>query len=394
MDQSTVDAAVLEAVKTFLSRPSTTRRAKDGLLRFLNADPPRSQVASILPMDEMEVRLERIEQVRKRAEEEQQNGEPFQFTILQLATLLVMPMDSLRDILQPTWPMPMSVYLTAGLFLSIMTKGRPLLGDSIGGAPPASGASKGSTTKSIPRNATQRQKCLQRDSRSCILTKAAYPEVCHIIPFALNASVTSLEYVAACVPLASALLGRDASTWFHRQVGTAVGSSDKPWNMLSLSPTLHAWWGKALFGIKCLGITHHDDKTSEVKLQFHWMPSHSHKPRDCITPPYQGFIQELRDSQALGNPADVEIITDVRRDSLRELESGQTFEVLVDKDDAKNMKLALDFQWAVVRLQAISGAAGDWESEYYNLDSGAAEAISHTEQVEEWLQGVAPSTTD
>lgn len=185
MDQSTVDAAVLEAVKTFLSRPSTTRRAKDGLLRFLNADPPRSQVASILPMDEMEVRLERIEQVRKRAEEEQQNGEPFQFTILQLATLLVMPMDSLRDILQPTWPMPMSVYLTAGLFLSIsksemfpleyympfadmgrysVTKGRPLLGDSIGGAPPASGASKGSTTKSIPRNATQRQKVFDSQS--------------------------------------------------------------------------------------------------------------------------------------------------------------------------------------------------------------------------------------
>ncbi|KAL7813957.1 hypothetical protein V8C44DRAFT_326797, partial [Trichoderma aethiopicum] len=390
MDQQPVDAAVLEAIKSFLSRPSTSQRAKDGLLRFLNADPSFSQVASILLMDEMEVRLERIEQVRKRAEEEQQNGEPFQFTILQLATLLVMPLDSLRDILQPTWPMPMPVYLTAGPFISLMTKGRPLLD----GSSDASGASKGSSTKCIPRDETQRQKCLERDSRSCIFTKAAYPEVCHIIPFALNASVSSLEYLATCLPLASALLGRDACTWLHRQVGTAVGSSDKSWNMLSLSPTLHAWWEKALFGIKCLGVTHHDDKISEVKLQFHWMPSHSHKPRDCIRPPYQGFIQGLLESQAMGEPAHVEIIADARRDSLRELESGQTFEVLVDKDDAEKMKMALDVRWAVGRLQAISGAAGDWESEYYNLESGAAEAVSNTEQVEEWLQTVAPLTTD
>ncbi|KAL7810145.1 hypothetical protein V8C26DRAFT_410542 [Trichoderma gracile] len=391
MDQPTVDAAVLEAVKNFLSRPSTSQRAKDGLVRFLNADPPCSPAASILPMDEMEIRLERIEQVRKRAEEEEGYGKPFHFTILQLATLLMMPMDSLKDILQPTWPNPLRTYLSAGPYISIMTKGRPVIDGSSGGAPPASGAS----TKSIRRNVTQRQMCLQRDSSSCVLTKAAYPEVCHILPFALNASESNLDYVGTCLPIASALLGSDTCTWFRKQVGTAVGSSDKSWNMLSLSPTLHTWWAKALFGIKCLGFTHYDDKPSEVKLQFHWMPSHSHKPRDCITPPYQGFIQGLRESQAIGEPANAEIIAEARRDSLRELETGHTFEVLVDnKEDAENMKMALDVQWAVVRLQAISGAAGDWESEYYNPESGAAEAFSSTEQVEEWLQRVVPSTTD
>ncbi|KAL7803622.1 hypothetical protein V8C44DRAFT_343697 [Trichoderma aethiopicum] len=51
------------------------------------------------------------------------------------------------------------------------------------------------------------------------------------------------------------------------------------------------------------------------------MPSHSHKPGDFITPPYQGFIQGLRENQAIGQPANVEIVANARKDSFRELET-------------------------------------------------------------------------
>ncbi|KAL6878780.1 hypothetical protein J3F83DRAFT_723888 [Trichoderma novae-zelandiae] len=393
MDHPPLDAAVLEAIRSFCSRPSTSQRAKDGLLRFLNDDPPFSEITPILPMEEMEIRLETIEKVRKLAEEESR-GISLHLNMLQVATLLVMPMDSLRYVLQAarTWPGSIDPYLAAGAFLSLLSKGKLPGGSrraSDNTSQPSS-ATGASSSKRMDRDRTERQKCLDRDHRSCIFTKAAHPEACHIIPFALTASQDSLEILASQRILSNALLDHDTAHWFKYFVGTTVGSSDKSWNMLSLTPTLHAWWGKALFGIKCLGIIPHDNQRSKVKLQFHWMPSHSRKPGDIIAPPYQDVIQGAAESRAIQERANIEIIADARRDSFRELESGQTFEVVVDKEDAENMKMALDVQWAVMRIQAISGAAGDWEFEYYHPDeSGAAGDISTTDQVQEWLETVS-----
>lgn len=34
----------------------------------------------------------------------------------------------------------------------------------------------------------------------------------------------------------------------------SLGSSDKHWNMLSMSPQLHVWWSKAHLALKCLSV--------------------------------------------------------------------------------------------------------------------------------------------
>ncbi|RYP73161.1 hypothetical protein DL771_003797 [Monosporascus sp. 5C6A] len=53
-----------------------------------------------------------------------------------------------------------------------------------------------------------------------------------------------------------------------------VGVSDKKWNMISLSLTLHDWWSQPYFALKCLGIatiSNDSDETIQFKLQFHWV---------------------------------------------------------------------------------------------------------------------------
>ncbi|KAI2615692.1 hypothetical protein GGR54DRAFT_265245 [Hypoxylon sp. NC1633] len=42
----------------------------------------------------------------------------------------------------------------------------------------------------------------------------------------------------------------------------------------------------------------------------------------------------------------------------RPLRSGHTFEVSLEKEDAYNMKVMIDIQWACIQLASMSGAAG------------------------------------
>ncbi|KAL5083507.1 hypothetical protein Trisim1_001382 [Trichoderma cf. simile WF8] len=81
------------------------------------------------------------------------------------------------------------------------------------------------------------------------------------------------------------------------------------------------------------------------------------------------------------------IVADVQRDSFHELETGQTFEIVVDNEDAIKMKEAFDVQWAVVRLAALSGAAGVWALEPDSLDKDD----SLGEMVTDWLEETASS---
>ncbi|KAL7943756.1 hypothetical protein V8C42DRAFT_328365 [Trichoderma barbatum] len=75
------------------------------------------------------------------------------------------------------------------------------------------------------------------------------------------------------------------------------------------------------------------------------------------------------------------IVADVQRDSFHELETGQTFEILVDTEDAIKMKSALDLQWAVVRLSAMSGAAGVWErGDSLDDDEGGGVSLADTSE--------------
>lgn len=201
------------------------------------------------------------------------------------------------------------------------------------------------------------------------------------MPFAITAKQTNITAFLDRISYTAALIG-DSYKQLNRITKQSLGSLDKSWNMLCLHPTLHMWWSKCLFGIKCIGILPSDDEHSTVQIQFHWMPRNGFKPHQLIEPPYDNAISAMLQTIA----DDGGIIADVRRDSFHELETGQTFEILVGNEDAVKMKLVLDLQWAAVRLAAISGAAGVWQRghDLYDEDDDAT-----TERVKDWVENLS-----
>lgn len=225
----------------------------------------------------------------------------------------------------------------------------------------------------------------------CIFTKTAHPEVCHIIPFAINAKQANITIFQQLHSSSAGLLGKETAMHLNALVTGAPGSSDKSWNMLCLHPLLHSFWGKCLFAIKCLGIIPSDDKNSIVQLQFHWMPRNIQRHNDLIQPPCKDAVQELM--EGLNTRQDtIPGFSVFKNDSARELETGETFDILLEKEDAEKMKIVLDVQWAVIRLSALSGAAGDWDLEENPDEEGATGDAAAAERVENWIESLPPST--
>ncbi|KAL7931257.1 hypothetical protein V8C35DRAFT_282885 [Trichoderma chlorosporum] len=361
MDPSQSEEDVIRALRSFLARPSTTQRAIAQLSKYLKDDPSFSPSSPIIPTEELDFRLEMIEGLRKDYEALHPQKGPFNFTTVQFSTFLVMPMDRL-DVLRRD-PGSVFLYFEPDAYLFFMVNGRMRDKKPKGGGQKGSDAASHqlSTTtvdsnESIIRNALEHRKCLTRDRNACVFTKASLPEACHILPFAIN------DHIETTIFFSSALLGLTVAEKAKELLTTAPGSSDKSWNMISLHSTLHTWWRNCLFGVKCLGIIPHSEEYSKVRLQFHWMPHHTRKPDDLVAQPYEDVIREMLQS-SVNAQGDLGLVTGMRRDSGRELETGQTFEICVEKDDAWKMKAALDIRWAVTRLAAISGAARAWELE-------------------------------
>ncbi|KAG5803895.1 hypothetical protein H9Q74_011284 [Fusarium xylarioides] len=119
--------------------------------------------------------------------------------------------------------------------------------------------------------------CAELDQHRCIVTGLTDPQVCHIVPFAWNQDQEHLEKTRK-------ILGKVDTFVFPRnadahetsmEIINGIKSSDKPWNLLCLSPQLHTWWGKAFFGLKYDSATlcEDDPDYSIISLQFVWMPS-------------------------------------------------------------------------------------------------------------------------
>ncbi|KAM0264450.1 hypothetical protein ACHAQJ_000641 [Trichoderma viride] len=246
-------------------------------------------------------------------------------------------------------------------------------------------------SKGINRNSTERDKCLARDKRACVFTKSAHPEACHIVPFAMNSSQKKIMAFKSWSTLSVGLLGVQNANLLDALIARAPGSSDKSWNMLCLHPLLHSFWSRCRFAIKCLGITPSDDQHSIIQLQFHWMPRNNRLPGDLVKPPYkdaiQGMLQNLAIEQEDG--PGFSIFKDY---SGRELETGQIFEILLEKEDAEKMKIVLDVQWAAVRILAISGAAGVWKLEDDLDEQGGVGDVATAERIEDWIEALSPST--
>ncbi|KAL6823755.1 hypothetical protein V8C40DRAFT_279715 [Trichoderma camerunense] len=357
------DAAILADTAVFLGRGTVNQKMQ--LRKFLVAQPSFITPSSLIPIEELTTRLDIIEDIRTFWEqcksEDEDRPKAFHLSYIQVSTLLLMPLNALQGlrgqilsiekVLNPPDIMEM---------LSLMVQGKlpaPTAGTK---RARSKGTSEGSanSAKSSYRNTREREKCCLRDQKACILTKAASPQACHVIPYAVTANHTNIDaYMKNNV--VQGLLGNPGEQIARIIKKGSLSSLDKSWNMICLHPTLHTWWSQCLFSLKCLGlIPQGDGRSTRVQIQFYWMPRNGINPHELVKPPYETAISEMLQTVTLQHGGGIGIVADVQRDSFHALETGQTFDIVADNEDAVKLKEALDVQWAIVRLAAMSGAAG------------------------------------
>ncbi|KAK4212822.1 hypothetical protein QBC37DRAFT_465032 [Rhypophila decipiens] len=144
-------------------------------------------------------------------------------------------------------------------------------------------------------------------------------------------------------------------------------------DLTTLEDSLHGFWGKACFALKCLGIIeagepvteglttkdptneeNQDDTTVHLKLQFHWMPKRINKAllkpeertKEAILGQFDGYW---------GNPRDPAPRVAFYRSNGRLLRSGDIIRVAVKRRHCQKMKLAFDVQWALTNICALAG---------------------------------------
>lgn len=191
------------------------------------------------------------------------------------------------------------------------------------------------------------------------MTNFGIPEAAHIVPFAWDNSVSSHDRTGELVP---ALRHFDIPLdKFHDP--NELGSSDIAANMLSLCPSLHKYWGNAVFGLKPMDMTPfltEDNETpmGKISFQFVWLPRVSGKrtllPVDLSRQGQdesESLISELRHSTRAENTYAV------NTESKAAVYSGQIFYIDCLLGDAMKMHQMLTIQWALNRIGAMSGAA-------------------------------------
>lgn len=91
------DQAIVADVTAFLRR--ATANQKKQLRIFLQAQPNYSAPSSLLPMEELAIKIEIIKELRK-YEELDRDGKPFHFSSIQISFFSLMSIDALRRLRQ------------------------------------------------------------------------------------------------------------------------------------------------------------------------------------------------------------------------------------------------------------------------------------------------------
>jgi hypothetical protein len=191
----------------------------------------------------------------------------------------------------------------------------------------------------------------------------------------------------------SALLdSNDVDPQIIRHFTESVGVSDKLWNVISLNPQMHVWWGKAYFGFKYLGILPSEtDGESLISVQFYWMPRAIPWQRDQRNQDEIG--RNLTNNRS---PFFSRGVAGLRLTG-RPVISGDIFNIRVAAADAQKMAMAFKLQWALIRIAAMTGAAdvdtvGPGDDGLPPADGGLQEGVD----VLQWLDDVreGPSAGD
>ncbi|KAK3936890.1 hypothetical protein QBC46DRAFT_20748 [Diplogelasinospora grovesii] len=368
------------------------RQDLDALGRFLAITPDRAAPSIILPIEEMEERLQLAAKLEKHWKDSfsrltlKDSREWKPFSTHQIAALMIVDLDDLRvysrnpiftyGILAGLCQIPSltKIFLTKPQshddlwpldltpFTQTPSKKRRLSESSDRSF--ESDGTQFDQRGNAKRNTKQADKRLSLDENSCIILKTADPEVCHIVPFSANAKEDKRQALIRCFTgsvnpiLFKGGDGFEQNEQVHKLFTSRLGVSDRKWNLISLDRQLHEWWGSFYFGLKCLGtalVAGKPDGIATLKLQFHWMPRRE-QPSKPLARTKQEFLDMFKGTYgdpSSGNP----VVAAARPVSGRPIRTGDIFYVDIQTRHVHKMMLAFEIQWALVRIAAMTGGA-------------------------------------
>ncbi|RYO84169.1 hypothetical protein DL766_006758 [Monosporascus sp. MC13-8B] len=371
---------------------SQDRLKRHALRRFLATEPETESASSLLPVHEMEelALIHRLE-ATWRANFENWTGKSIAeykpFTDIMVAAFVNMDLVTLRfytqnegavvGILEGLQKLP----CLAKMFLAKRSRLEDRAAASIASAmnlshsPGPFGTIDTTTSNATQhdihgnalRNVAQAEKRRELDNFRCVLSKTGRHEVCHIFPYSGNAKEDERKKTAQLLKGTAGFYATGDTMQKSLQIrelfSSRVGVSDKKWNMISLSPTLHDWWSQPYFALKCLGtttITNDPDDIIQLKLQFHWMVWRD-RPRGKAPQMPLGRSKEEFLAAFRGHCGDVTLPDSNpfawARTSGWAVQTGDIFHVAIQSKHAEKMKLAFEMQWGLCNIIAMAGGA-------------------------------------
>ncbi len=230
------------------------------------------------------------------------------------------------------------------------------------------------------RNEYYLEKRNELDSHRCVITGTRDPHVCHIVPYAANATENGRLRWKKVLTASMRLFmqdrpnGESYADVHHRILSLFTferGVSDRHWNCISLSPAIHDWWGRGYCGLKYLGTydanVRDPDAIVALRIQFHWMPWRHREAGKKPTPlgrTKESIIAAFSESSAtasyLGNPESWRgepIVAVSRPETGFNLETGDVFKVFIQRRHMEKMIEAFRIQWALTKMLAMAGGA-------------------------------------
>jgi len=222
------------------------------------------------------------------------------------------------------------------------------------------------------RNNYYAEKRRHLDGHRCVLMGTRDAQVCHIVPFAANATedgrIRWNKVIRASIRLfLQERPGVDfgAEARIHSLFGFEQGVSDRHWNTISLTPTMHDWWGRGYFGLKYIGTNDANvqdpDAVVTLRIQFHWMPWRRRELGQKPAPlgrTKEDILAAIPTS--CGKPSSWQgepMVAMSRPETGFSLETGDVFGVHIPRRHMEKMVEAFRVQWALVKLLAMAGGA-------------------------------------
>ncbi|ODM23149.1 hypothetical protein SI65_00738 [Aspergillus cristatus] len=219
------------AINDFFKDPTTRTEDIEVLLKYLNARPSFIEPVDFVKTEEIQNRVQIVQDIQKFIRELY-----LDWQITTIATFMVMPMHKLLQLKECLgmldWEglvreLDKDHHFMLHFFQKLLTALKESRAQSldISTKSPKQKREAGRSNDyhprmkddgTIDRDMQERDACINRESNACLASGTAYPEACHIVPFAWNSNETNLAATRALTMGSCKLLEvptPSASTW-------------------------------------------------------------------------------------------------------------------------------------------------------------------------------------